>query len=261
MRNYVLIGAAASGIIHIGMFFGLRHLPDERPEESQLIAVAVIANPEPAKPEKPKEEEKPKDEEKPPPTPAAPPLPTPQPKAAAEPPPPEPAKPETAKPSANMEALPEVNLGGGGSGVTTGGDGPGGVNVGAAGPRGPGGPAPSVSAPKTVVEKDLGAKPTKGPSGDCDEPAGKPVVIKNAPQPAYTPDAIAGKVAGKLRVKIHVGTNGEVMDVQVRKGLGSGLDERASAAARAMKFKPAMKCGKPVESDFLYEFRFELPEE
>ncbi|HST20976.1 MAG TPA: energy transducer TonB [Blastocatellia bacterium] len=74
----------------------------------------------------------------------------------------------------------------------------------------------------------------------------KPVTLSYA-RPLYTEEARKNKVKGNVRVHILVGADGEVKDAVIIAGLPDGLDEEALAAAYKMKFKPAMKDGKPVD--------------
>ncbi len=89
----------------------------------------------------------------------------------------------------------------------------------------------------------------------CAEGAVKPKP-KRLPQPAYTPDAVAAGVEGRVRVAISVDERGEVVDVRLLAGLGHGLDEAALAAARRATFEPALRCGKAVPATFTVAMRF-----
>jgi len=90
---------------------------------------------------------------------------------------------------------------------------------------------------------------------DCAEPPSKPKALSR-PMPAYTDQARAAGVAGKVRVEITVDARGRVVAVRVLQGLGHGLDEAALAAARAMTFEPAVRCGKPAAATFKVAFNF-----
>ncbi len=90
---------------------------------------------------------------------------------------------------------------------------------------------------------------------DCDEPPAKPKLLSR-PTPAYTDDARAAGVSGKVRVEITVDEHGSVVAVRVLQGLGHGLDEAALAAARGMTFEPALRCGKATSATFKVGFNF-----
>jgi protein TonB len=184
-----------------------------------------------------------------PPAPVAPPPepdPAPAPKAAppqAKTVPPSVAKamPAVAKaPAASgLDALPDfgVSLGGGsGDGVAI--------------PKG--GPAPAATA--EAFAKTL-ARPAPPKHDECAEPLVKPKPLSR-PTPAYTAEARAAGIAGKVRVEIVVDDQGHVLSARVIEGLGHGLDEAALAAARAMTFSAAVRCGKAVSASFKIGFTF-----
>ncbi|MBX3225868.1 MAG: energy transducer TonB [Labilithrix sp.] len=157
----------------------------------------------------------------------------------------EPAAPlPEAAPATAGDAVPDfgLSLGGGGAGP--------GLAVRAAAPAPV---AASASAPP--VHRVLAAAPA--PAETCDEAPKKPKPIAIA-QPAYTAEARAANVAGKVRVEITVDATGKVTSVRVLEGLGYGLDEAALAAARAATFEPGTKCGKPATATFTVAMRFTL---
>lgn len=52
---------------------------------------------------------------------------------------------------------------------------------------------------------------------------------------------------GQVRLDVHVGADGAVIDVQVRESSGSAaLDRSAMQAVRKWRFRPAMVDGQPV---------------
>jgi TonB family protein len=63
----------------------------------------------------------------------------------------------------------------------------------------------------------------------------------------YTEDARRRGIGGEVVMEIVVRRDGSVSDVKVIKGLGYGLDERASQAVRQWRFAPAQKQGTPVD--------------
>jgi TonB family protein len=68
----------------------------------------------------------------------------------------------------------------------------------------------------------------------------------NSPQPRYTEKARNNKIEGSVTLRVLVGADGLVNQVRVVRGLPDGLDEQAIQAAYQLRFKPAMKAGKPV---------------
>jgi|GEM_PF-1210377 len=71
-------------------------------------------------------------------------------------------------------------------------------------------------------------------------------VLLNQPRPLFTEEARSHKIQGVVRVRILVDANGKVSEVVVTRGLPDGLNEQASRAAYEMRFRPAMKNGRPV---------------
>jgi protein TonB len=71
-------------------------------------------------------------------------------------------------------------------------------------------------------------------------------ILLNQPRPLFTEEARTHKIQGVVRVRILVDPNGRVTEVVVSRGLPDGLNEQAIRAAYQMRFKPAMKNGRPV---------------
>ncbi|MEW6702478.1 MAG: energy transducer TonB [Bacteroidota bacterium] len=66
------------------------------------------------------------------------------------------------------------------------------------------------------------------------------------------------RVEGKVYVLIYVNENGDVDDVKVVKGIGSGCDEEAVKAIKKSKFTPGMDKGAAVKSKFSMAITFKL---
>ncbi len=79
-----------------------------------------------------------------------------------------------------------------------------------------------------------------------------------APDPEFTEQARKAKVQGTIVLTVTVDASGDVADVKVVKGLGSGLDEKAIEAVRTWKFKPGTEGGTPVKSEISVEVSFHL---
>ncbi len=76
--------------------------------------------------------------------------------------------------------------------------------------------------------------------------------------PEFSEEARKAKAHGNVLVSLQVGTNGRPSHVRVVRGVGMGLDEKAVAAVRQYRFKPAMKDGKPVVVELNVEVNFEM---
>ena len=78
------------------------------------------------------------------------------------------------------------------------------------------------------------------------------------PQPELTPEAIAHKTTGKMIIEATLGPCGEVSNIVMRGHVPFGLTERAIAATRKIKFKPAAENGLPVAQRVYLEYEFYL---
>jgi TonB family protein len=89
-------------------------------------------------------------------------------------------------------------------------------------------------------------------------PAQTPVEITYKPRPDYTPEARARKLEGEVLIKVLFSAAGEVRILNLVSGLGYGLDENATRAAKQIRFTPAMRDGKPVDSTATVHIVFQL---
>lgn len=78
------------------------------------------------------------------------------------------------------------------------------------------------------------------------------------PEPPYSEQARKAKYQGTVVLWIVVDTQGNVMDAQVVKPLGMGLDQNAVKTVKTWKFKPAMRNGSPVPVKVMVEVQFRL---
>ena len=89
-------------------------------------------------------------------------------------------------------------------------------------------------------------------------PKTTPVEILFKPKPIYTEQARQKRIEGEVLVQVVFSATGQVQVLQVVRGLGYGLDEAAVAAARQIKFKPALASGTPVDDTATVHILFEL---
>jgi TonB family protein len=82
------------------------------------------------------------------------------------------------------------------------------------------------------------------------------VLYKEDPQ--YTEQARADKVAGTVLVTVVIGTDGLVHDINIVKGIGAGLDEKAIEALTKWHFQPGTLNGEPVAVRANIEINFRL---
>jgi TonB family protein len=126
--------------------------------------------------------------------------------------------------------------GGAGGVVTSGGFGS------ATGGGGAGRPAGTV---KTSVFDERAAQKTI--QAVTQAPRETPIEILSKPTPAYTDEARQRRIEGEVLLEVEFTAASEVRVLRVLRGLGHGLDESATRAAAAMRFKPAQRDGHPVD--------------
>jgi len=158
------------------------------------------------------------------------------------------AKPPSEAPKSNdmsgfadLGIGPLSNGGGGGFAVPTGGGG------GAGGGGGPPQPAPTVK-PRHVA---------LAPQGECAEEMVKPK-ISHVVTPAYPEIARQANKEGEVRLELTIDATGHVVAVKVLSGLGFGMDEAATAAAKQWVYTPATRCGKAVPTTVVKRVPFHL---
>ena len=85
-------------------------------------------------------------------------------------------------------------------------------------------------------------------------------LITFKPQPSYTESARKDQVQGRVLVQAILDRSGSVREIRVVSGseLGHGLPEQAIAAARQIKFTPAVKDGRPVSVQVTCEYYFSV---
>lgn len=99
------------------------------------------------------------------------------------------------------------------------------------------------------------------PTGD-ELLTGKQVDVKarlyQKPEPRYTERARQEQIVGTVVLKVVFSSSGSVNNIVTVKDLPHGLTEQAIAAARKIKFVPAMKDGKYVSMWMQLEYNFNL---
>lgn len=85
----------------------------------------------------------------------------------------------------------------------------------------------------------------------------KPRLIEK-PEPTYTDKGRGAQVEGTVILKAVFSANGKVTNIRVVASLPFGLTERSIAAAKKIKFVPAMKDGKNVSMWIQLEYNFRL---
>ena len=78
------------------------------------------------------------------------------------------------------------------------------------------------------------------------------------PEPQYTEEARSNQISGTVTLRVVFSSTGEVVQIRALRTLPFGLTERAIAAARQIKFIPAVKGGRPVSVHMQLEYVFNL---
>lgn len=78
------------------------------------------------------------------------------------------------------------------------------------------------------------------------------------PEPQYTEDARRNQITGSVVLRVVFSRNGEVTNIRAIHALPFGLTERAIAAARQIRFRPATRDGRPVNVYMQLEYNFNL---
>ena len=109
-----------------------------------------------------------------------------------------------------------------------------------------------TDGPGIPYNQDTGETPVSGK--DVDQKAR----LAQKPEPVYTEAARQNQVVGTVVLKVVFTSSGNVSDIRIVSGLPFGLTENAVAAAKKIKFYPAMKDGKRVSMWMQLEYNFNL---
>jgi protein TonB len=82
--------------------------------------------------------------------------------------------------------------------------------------------------------------------------------LLSKPEPHYTEEARRNQIIGTVMLQAVFSSAGEVVQIRPVRTLPFGLTERAIAAARQIKFVPAVKGGRPVSVYMQLEYNFNL---
>jgi TonB family protein len=90
------------------------------------------------------------------------------------------------------------------------------------------------------------------------EPPTTAVEILEKPKPNYTEEGRKLKIEGEVRLEVQFTATGQIHVIRIVQALGHGLDEQAVRAAERIRFKPAQREGKPVDSTATLHIIFQL---
>lgn len=86
----------------------------------------------------------------------------------------------------------------------------------------------------------------------------RPVEILEKPKPLYTEEGRRLQVEGEVVFEALFAASGHIRILKTMNGLGHGLDEAASRAAEAIRFRPAERNGEPVDFTAAVHIVFQL---
>lgn len=95
--------------------------------------------------------------------------------------------------------------------------------------------------------------PPERPSG-----VSKGLNLISKPQPKYTDAARQNNIQGRVTLRITFLANGQIGSISPVSGLSYGLTEQAIAAARQIKFEPAMRNGQPQSVTKTLQYTFTI---
>jgi TonB family protein len=85
-----------------------------------------------------------------------------------------------------------------------------------------------------------------------------PAEIISKPTPAYTEEARKLRIEGEVLLEVVFESSGQLRVERIVRGLGHGLDEAAIRAAQQIRFKPALRDGRPADSTAVLHIVFQL---
>lgn len=74
----------------------------------------------------------------------------------------------------------------------------------------------------------------------------KEPILLNHPEPKYSEEARKNGIEGIVKARVLINTDGTVKQIKIIKGLPDGLNEEAIKTIYLLRYKPAIKNGKPV---------------
>src|SRR5689334_12364485 len=109
--------------------------------------------------------------------------------------------------------------------------------------------------------QDAGSPTSPAPGVRSPEPTIKPPDVEKRVDALYPPEALAARREASVVLQLTIDAAGAVVDVAVIDSGGGDFDRAAASAARAWRFRPAMRGDRPMASRIKVPFRFALPHE
>jgi TonB family protein len=132
------------------------------------------------------------------------------------------------------------------------------------------GVGPGTNGNMGTGDKQIGGSGPGGSTGEggANDDGGRPgfggggslqrARVLSKPEPQYTEDARKNQVTGTVVLRVVFASSGEVVQIRAVHTLPFGLTERAIAAARQIKFEPAMRDGRAISVSMQLEYNFNL---
>lgn len=119
-------------------------------------------------------------------------------------------------------------------------------------------PEPEETAPKT--KSTTSSTPAAASrQQDGAEQLVPPRRLPDNPNPRYPPEAIAGRIEGRVLLRVEILPSGQTGDVRVHQSSGhDNLDRAAIAAVEQWRFSPATRGGTPVRQAVLVPISFAI---
>jgi TonB family protein len=90
------------------------------------------------------------------------------------------------------------------------------------------------------------------------EPLSTGIEILDKPRPAYSEEARRLRIEGEVVLQALFAASGEVRVQRLIRGLGHGLDQNAIEAAEHIRFRPAIRGGRPADLVATIQITFQL---
>jgi len=249
--GWVIPAALAVSVgVHLGLFALLARDHPPRPKDAEPVEFVLVEKEPPPPPPPPPEPETPPEPEPEPVKPA----PKPPPKVVVRndpPPPPPPNTPPPSEPPPPDAKPAPIKIGISLSSTTQGGS----FAVGTGNTLY--GKADEKAADPNEVKPYQATETRQAPFVPSSRVSSLPSAVALV-DPGYSEEARRERIEGKLTLRVKIDAEGRVVDVRVIKGLGYGLDERAVAAMRKTRWKPAKADGQPVGTEITYTLNFYL---
>ncbi|MEZ4741791.1 MAG: TonB family protein [Bdellovibrionota bacterium] len=126
----------------------------------------------------------------------------------------------------------------------------------------PGSTAFSVPLGNTLMTKDEGIRLKKDEIDELEKDLSTEAqLIRNTLQaPQYTDEALDAGLEGTFIIEVFVGADGRVLDVDLGKTIGYGMDDRIIAAIENARFTPRKdRGGSPLKGWTEIRFQLEIP--